>query len=628
MMCRHEISREHDHLKNMNDIGPPAPVGVGQHAMPRPVFGLIVDHIRDGICLQDIHGRIEWANPACEAMFGWPLAELRGRFARELLVHRSMTNPRPRSGNFVYDFNSRIFREHIVQECQRRDGSRFWSQHSFAVLELGPGDDQKKIVVTCRDITDQVRADLQLSQVRVNLEYAAYHDDLTGLANRKRLNEFLSSRPVAQAITDRTVGILQIDLDKFKDINDTMGHAAGDAVLCHVAEALKDNCGPDNLACRTGGDEFLFVCLSSGQPEILRKRAETLLEAITTPLIWNGKTVHLGASIGASTAAFPGDTGEAMIVRADKALYSAKHGGRGRVAIYTEALGRKYQAEQTQARDLKEALSKEQFEIYLQPQLCLARGVVTGCEALIRWRHPTRGLLTPDQFLPAAENAGLSTELDYTSMNLALDALVALRNAGYPDLSMAINVCSSILSDVNYPGLLRWALQSRDIEAPQVCIEILETTILEGGGLEIATAIERLRHLGVRIALDDFGTGYAGLAHMSAFDVDAIKLDRSMIARLASDPRNRIIIRTIIRLCAQLRIKVVAEGVETNEQLEILRRANCPLIQGFGLARPMPVDRMLTWLREKTPLPAPVSFPAQPCADTVALPPAARDKKR
>ena len=605
----------------MNDMGPAAPVTDGQAATPQPVFSLIVDHLRDGICLQDIHGRVEWINPACEAMFGWNLAEVRGQLARNFIVPRVIRDADTGEGDFIYDLDSSIFDRHITGEFQRRDGSRFWNQQSFAILDLGPGDDQKKIVITCRDVTDQVSTDMKLRQVHANLEYAAHHDDLTGLANRKKLNTYLTSRPVVQAITDRAIGILQIDIDKFKEINDTLGHAAGDATLRHVAQALKNNCGPGNLACRTGGDEFLLLCLSSGRPDALRQRAEALLEAITAPLIWKGRTLCIGASIGASVATSPDDTGETLILRADKALYSVKRGGRGHVALYTDDLGQKHLAQQAQARDLKEALAGSQFEIHLQPQLCLRRNQVTGCEALIRWNHPGRGLLGPDQFLPAAQSAGLAADVDYVSMNLALDALVALRKGGFPDLCMSINVSSAILGDVNYPGLLDWALQSRNISANSICVEILETTILEGGDLEIATAIERLRHLGVRIALDDFGTGYAGLAHMSAFDVDAIKLDRSMISRLADDPRNRIIIRTIIRLCAQLRIKVVAEGVETNEQLEILRRANCPLIQGFGLARPMAVADMLDWLGVNTPLPAPLAFPAAPAADTIPLTP-------
>ncbi len=197
--------------------------------------------------------------------------------------------------------------------------------------------------------------------------------------------------------------------------------------------------------------------------------------------------------------------------------------------------------------------------MHLQPQLSLSQNRIVGCEALLRWNHPERGLLLPGDFLCPAERNGVLAEIDYISMNRALDALVHLRDAGFGDLRMAINVSSSILADVNYPGLLDWALQSRGLAPDDICVEILETTIFERAGLDVTTAINRLKRLGVRVALDDFGTGYAGLAHMAAFDIDAIKLDRSMISQLETDPRNRAVVRSIIRLSALLGMQVVAE---------------------------------------------------------------------
>jgi EAL domain-containing protein (putative c-di-GMP-specific phosphodiesterase class I) len=294
----------------------------------------------------------------------------------------------------------------------------------------------------------------------------------------------------------------------------------------------------------------------------------------------------------------PGTTGEALIQRADQALYAAKREGRNQVMCYAEALGQEQKIQQRLAQDLKTAVADNQFEIHLQPQLHLGQNKITACEALLRWNHPTRGLLPPTDFLAAAERNGLLTEIDYISMNLSLDALVELRRSGFHELGLAINVSSSILSDVNYPGLLDWALQSRGIEPGAIYVEILETTILDDSGMDVVAAVDRLKRLGVRVALDDFGTGYAGLAHMSAFDIDAIKLDRSMIARLEDDPRNRIIIRSIIRLGMLLNLKVVAEGVEKYGQLEILQRTHCPMIQGFGLARPMCVQDTIEWLEQ------------------------------
>jgi EAL domain-containing protein (putative c-di-GMP-specific phosphodiesterase class I) len=279
------------------------------------------------------------------------------------------------------------------------------------------------------------------------------------------------------------------------------------------------------------------------------------------------------------------------------------------VAFYSEHLGRRYRAQQRLARDLRRAVEENQFEVFLQPQLTLRDDTVTGCEALIRWRHPDKGLLTPGHFLEEARRSQLLADIDYISMTRSLDALKALDDAGHRDMKISINVSSPILADQNYPGLLDWALQSRGLAPGRVCVEILETTILDGGDLDVMTAVDRLRRLGVRVALDDFGTGYAGLAHMSAFEIDAIKLDFSMVRRLESDARNRVITRSIIRLCGLLGVDVVAEGVETRGQLDILRRAGCPCIQGFGLARPMPVSDFLTWLGARPSFPAPLAPP-------------------
>ena len=373
------------------------------------------------------------------------------------------------------------------------------------------------------------------------------------------------------------------------------------------------------MCCRIGGDEFLLICLDCGTEDELTRRAQALLEDATTPLPWKSRQLRTSVSIGASLVSAANQTGEELVQQANLALVTAKREGRDQIALYQAAMGQKYHADMVQIDEIRTALRGDQFEIYLQPQVRLSDASLIGFETLIRWNHPAQGVLNPGQFLPNTEAAGLSADLDYVAMNLSLDAKARLHEAGFENLHFSLNVSSSILGDVNYPGLLDWAMQSRDIDPRTVCIEVLETTILDGGGVEIATAIDRLKRLGVRISLDDFGTGYAGLAHMANFDVDEIKIDRSMISRLAEDPRNRMVVRSIIRLCGMLGIGVVAEGVETNQQLEILRRTTCPLVQGFGVARPMPVDDAIEWLRSSTPIPAPLRFESAPKADIIPL---------
>ena len=572
--------------------------------------GLILDHLTDGIALLDIWGRVIWINPALQTMLGWSLDEMRGLNPAELIFPPE-TRPDPAAvAAFRYDLTTSLFDGYRVTQHMRRDGSRFWNQQTHVLINLGPDDAQKLIAVTCRDISDQVRTQAALEQLKDDLDHAAYHDDLTGLANRKKLSRYLRSGAVAAHLRAGQVGVLQMDLDKFKDINDSLGHAAGDATLIHVAKALTAVSNPGDLACRTGGDEFLLICPRINGPKALRDRAHHVLDQATRSLTWRDQSITPGLSIGTSMAVVRSASGEALIQHADQALYCAKNSGRGQVVMYTEQIGQRFKARQDLSRELRGAVEQGQFTVHLQPILNLVTDRIIGCEALLRWQHPTRGLLPPSTFLAAARQDQILADVDYLSMTAALDALVRLRGAGFHDMRLSLNVSSSVLADTNYPSLLDWALQSRGLPPDAICIEILEATIMDGADLDVLSAVARLRRIGVRVALDDFGTGYAGLTHLATFDIDTIKLDHSMINRLESDPRTRVITRSIIHLCALLGMDVVAEGVETQGQLDILRHAKCPLIQGYGLAHPMPVDDLIRWLRANTPLQTPVTMTA------------------
>ena len=572
----------------------------------RPVDDLsccpqFLNRTQDAIIVQDIEGHVEWMNPAAEAMFATSLDRVRGiKVMAHVLPDGARVDP-AKVAAFRYDIHSAIFdRDHLARH-KRATGETFWNLHSFTLLATPTGH---KIAVTCRDVTGTVETEQDLRRAMARLQHAAHHDDLTGLANRKRLSQYLASDIVVRALAERRVGVLHLDLDKFKEINDTLGHAAGDAALLHVADLLRRFCGPQDLACRIGGDEFLLVCLGMATEEALLTRAELLLGATDDPLMWKNQAIRVGLSIGACLAQNNKENGETLIHHADQALYEAKTRGRSRVQLYTPALGQVQIAQNRMARELRLATTEKQLTVHLQPQLDLTRGHITGCETLLRWNHPRLGQLPPGAFFETARRAGVLADLDYQSMHLSLDALKRLHEAGFEDLTLSLNVSAEALTDVNYAGLLDWALQSRGLKPAQICVEITETTILQGGGRTIATAVDRLKRMGARVALDDFGTGYAGLAHISEIEVDEIKLDCSLTANIATDPRNRAIVRSIIELCRKLGTHVTAEGVETAEQLRLLRVARCPAIQGFVLAHPQPCDDMIAWLSANLPLPA------------------------
>ncbi len=558
---------------------------------------MMIAHARDGMLLQDLNGRILAVNPAYEEMFGYAEGELIGRHPLEFAVPENQRPDAETLAAFRYDPGAPQFSDYEIIENQRADGTTFWNQLSFGLISAEETGTEPMVVVSCRDITMQVSTEHALRDAKSQIEYGANHDDLTGLANRKRLLEYLGSDIVSALMQRGSVGLLQVDLHNFRSINDTLGHAAGDAVLRHIAGHLRAIAKGGNLACRTGGDEFVLVLLNVPAPEALMIAAKTLAGRISEPLIWEDHPIHMSVTIGASISA-PEIDGDTLMQQAELALYRAKAAGTEPVLLYSEELGRTLASRQQQIVDLRTALDEKQFVVYLQPQLDLRRGEVIGFEALIRWKHPERGILAPGAFLAAAEQANILADIDYVSMNHSLDALAMLRRAGFTDMKMSINVSGSILGDINYPSLLDWAIQSRDIPVESVCVEILETTILENGDMDISSAVEKLSAMGIEVALDDFGTGYAGLAHMAKLKVDTIKLDRSMIMRLDRDPRNKTIIRAITELCADLGVNVVAEGVETQEQLDLLMQIDCPVIQGYGLARPMPLADVEGWLRD------------------------------
>lgn len=583
----------------MSKEGPITPASGPMTPPQQALFALILLHLPDGVVILDADGRIEWINPAAERLFGWPLCDVLGRRPVDL-VGASPPAGEPKGVRL----NRLILARH-----RRRDGSSFWNQYGITRIAAGRGPRDRRTIVTCRDVSAQVAAEAEAHRMRDQLEHAAHHDDLTGLANRKKLAEFLGSALIRRRIARGEIGVLQLDIDLFKDINDTMGHAAGDALLRHVAEAMRATAGPADLSCRTGGDEFVQICAGTRTREALVARGEALRAAIARPMRWEATSIRVGTSIGASLPAGPHTTGEALIQMADQALYTAKRRGRGRVVLYTERMGRLQLAETHAAHDLRRALQERQFLVHLQPQLDLRQNRITGVEALLRWGHPARGLLLPADFLRTAESQGLLAEIDYLSMKLSLDALVALRKAGFGDLTLALNMSASILADVNYPALLNWALQSRGIAARDISVEILETSLLDRRGPDLRSTIRALKRMGVRVALDDFGIGHAGLGHMAALEIDAIKLDCSLTARLHCDPRSRAVALAMLGLSVDLGMDMIAEGVETDEQFEILRAAGCPVIQGFWLAYPMRPPDMIHWLRDQSD--APRSGPAQ-----------------
>lgn len=556
---------------------------------------MVLRHANDGIVIQDIEGRIEWMNPAYERLTGYTLAEMQNRRPQEFVLLDEDKPSKDEIDSFKYDISGDLLKSYEIVRNVRKNGETFWNQLSFAVVEYG-GDEDVKVIVNTRDVTEQIESEKKLKRAKEDVQKRADHDALTGLPNRFKLESFLATALKNADKSGREVGVLHLDLDRFKTVNDTLGHGAGDAVLEHVADILRSEVAPNDLPCRVGGDEFVVVCPDILGVSYLEDIAQRIVKRLETPLAWTGRSIGLGCSIGIAMSDAQTHDPEQLIKNADIALYDVKDNGRGSIVTFSKELGRVYSERLELSFEMKQALANNELGVFLQPQFDLKAAKVTGFEALIRWNHPQRGLLAPAAFFGVAENTGFMADIDRVAMCGALDAMCDLHAAGFKDLRMSMNVSSTMLNQPGYVDVLKWELDARGLTPQNIAIEVLETTLIESVETAAALCIKQLSEAGFQVELDDFGTGYAGLYHLSQLDIHGVKIDRSMVQGLPTDTTGQTVFGAILGLCRKLNLQVVAEGVEDIAQADYLRRANCCIIQGYGVARPMPVDQAIDWL--------------------------------
>ncbi|MGY1811100.1 EAL domain-containing protein [Blastococcus sp. SYSU D00669] len=418
----------------------------------------------------------------------------------------------------------------------------------------------------------------------------AHQDALTGLANRRRFVEELERSVYGDA--GRRSAVLMIDLDRFKEINDSFGHSVGDDLLCLVGPRLEQALGAGDLLARMGGDEFAVLL-----PDADRCRAVEVAQGIATALreafVLDGMPLHVDASIGIALCPDHGRDRSLLLARADTAMYAAKRDRRGFEVWAPDGTPDSRDRLET-LEQLRAALDTEELVPHYQPQLDLRTGTVVGVEALVRWQHPTRGLLTPDVFLPLAEQAGLMRRLAMRVLERSLTDLRAWRAAGH-DLSLAVNLSVSNLQDVALPEQVALLLDTLGVPAAALTLEITEDVLMSDAA-RTQQVLTGLRALGVRLSIDDYGTGYSSLAYLRALPVHELKLDRSFVRNLTSDPRAAAIVRSTLQLSRDLGMTMVAEGVEDADALAALAAWDCDVAQGFHVARPMPAQQFLAWL--------------------------------
>src|SRR5690606_20513397 len=457
---------------------------------------------------------------------------------------------------------------------RRRDGTTFLLEMSVADL---PEPD--RLVVTLRDITARKATEEQIL-------YDATHDALTGLPNRTLFDDRLATALRRCARTREMLAVLFLDLDRFKMINDTLGHTIGDTLLVALSRRLCGAVRAEDTVARMGGDEFIFILRGIKSAEDALKPAQKILEVIRPPFHVGGHELHVTASIGISLYPADGPGPDQLLKCADLALYRAKERGRDRIQLYNPALNLRVFEQMVLEQRLRQAIEQRQFALVYQPQVALDSGEVVGFEALLRWRHPELGLVPPDEFVPLAEENGLIEPLGTWVLRTACLQHRAWREAGLPPLRLAVNVSARQFQRNGPEQNIREVLAETGMDARCLELELPESVLMQEGD-DTAGLLADLSGLGIGLALDDFGTGYASLGYLKRFPISRVKIDQSLVHEIATSEGDAGLARAVIAMAHGLGVAVAAQGIETVEQLAVLRRYGCDEGQGHLLGRPV-----------------------------------------
>ncbi len=427
----------------------------------------------------------------------------------------------------------------------------------------------------------------QLQNQKTEIEQVALHDALTGLPNRTLFAELARSAVAAARRDGGQLALLFVDLDHFKAVNDAFGHPGGDQLLRELTRRLQAALREADVVCRHSGDEFLVLLHDVQSPEQVATTADRLLQVLEAPVDIGGRQAAVSASIGIALFPTDADDHETLVRHADTAMYVAKRLGRDRHSFFRHEFDEQLRTTQALERELELALAQDQFELHYQPQVGAADGVVAGCEALIRWRHPQRGLVPPGQFIPAAEQCGLIADIGAWTLRTACRQIADWKAAGVPFGSVAVNVSALEFRGRRLLDTLESAMAEHDVQPHELELEITESVLMMDTD-SAQRIVARLREMQMPLAVDDFGTGYSSLAYLKHLRPSKLKIDRSFVRDIEDDPDDRVIVQAIVGLAHSLGIRVVAEGVETEGQREFLRGIGCELIQGYLTSRPQP----------------------------------------
>jgi diguanylate cyclase (GGDEF)-like protein/PAS domain S-box-containing protein len=557
----------------------------------------ILTDLADGLITIDSEDKIQSYNLTAERIFGYPASEVVGQNANLLF------------GENADDIIAGKWITPIEIPGKRKNGVTF--QLEVSTSETSQLDEPVQILV-CRDISARKQTETRLKSQHEELErsvikrtrdlaeanrelkHQALHDSLTGLPNRVLLHDRLSQAILSAKREGHVVALMISDLDRFKEVNDTLGHHYGDLLLQQVGMRLRSVLRDSDTVARLGGDEFAILLPDIMNDEQATQIAEKIAKAVDAPFIFENHNIHVGISIGISLCPMDSEEPSKLMRQSDIAMYAAKHSTRSS-AFYKPELDDHSISRLSMAGELRRGLQQKQFILHYQPTIDLREDKVIGVEALVRWQHPEKGLIAPDEFIQLAENSGHIRELTSFVLEEALQQLHLWNSTGLI-LRMSINLSAHSLHDAGFCDHIHALLQRWQIQPDHVQLEITERALMRDP-TQAMKALKSLSEMGIKLAIDNFGTGYSSLSYLKQLPVQEIKVDRSFVHGMLTNGGDKVIVRTSIVLAHSLRLKVIAEGVDNETSLALLKELNCDLAQGYHIHSPGPADELRSWIQ-------------------------------
>ena len=540
----------------------------------------------EGILVTDAGQRVLSVNPAFEAMTGYRAEEIIGETPAIVASGRH-------DERFYAAIHEVLKRNgHWQGEVwnQRKSGEVFPEWLGVSVVRDDDGQ-AKYYVYIYSDMTERI-------ETQQRIEMLAHHDPLTGLPNRLLLRDRVEQAQAKASRMHSHVALMFLDLDRFKTINDSLGHPVGDALLREVVERLKSCVRESDTISRQGGDEFIILLNDVRDSEAVARVAEKIHQRMAEPIVIGNHSLSSSFSIGVALYPDDGEDFDSLLQKADTAMYHAKEAGRNGHRFFTEQMNQKVVEHLTMETQLRHALENNEFVLHYQPQLDLHEGGIIGVEALIRWNNPEQGLVAPSRFIPVAEDSGLIVPIGAWVLNEACRQARAWQDAGLAPFVVAVNLSAVQFKRMDLVTTVINALVLSDLDSQWLELELTESILIQDAEATL-DSVRRLKALGVKLSVDDFGTGYSSLTYLKRFAVDKLKIDQSFVRDLVSDPDDAAIVRAIIQMAHSLKLKTIAEGVESEELANLLRLFHCDEIQGFWFARPLPADQLEAFVRSR-----------------------------